>query len=505
MDVRRLFIAARERWWVVILIMACGTLAAVGITSRQEQQYESSVTFYLSTPAQPADAYQASLYGQQLVNTYVKLLGTDELARRVVAKGRLHQTVQAVTGKISGSAELNTVLLTAHAIDSTPAGARRITVAIAAVFGPMVSSLTNVPAAGKPSVVLVVVSGPTTATKVAPTRKLNYALGAILGLVLGLAFVAVRELMDKTIRADNQLAAANIRPIGSIGRMPKAASGPLLVGELAGSIAEEMRKLRTSLQHLPDRHPIQVIAVVSPRAADGKSTVAANLALAFAEADLRTLLIDANLRKPDLAHMLGLDGTVGLANVLQGEVRASAALQTWGANGLCVLPGGSVPEHPAELLASRQMAALIVNLRGQFDIVVIDTPALGPTTDASVTSLLSDGALVVVRNGRTTNEELQSALQALRSVDARLLGAVRNIVALGSYGDQARRGLTSYHRKHSAAQLPGSSDTNSYDSGHTTDGRRPAANGERPTPRPAPPRQSSARYTEPPESDEPKN
>src|ERR1019366_4107287 len=122
--------------------------------------------------------------------------------------------------------------------------------------------------------------------------------------------------------------------------------------------------------------PVKVIAVVSSEAAEGRSTVAINLALAFAEADRQTLLIDADLRRPRIAEYLGIEGAVGLSDVLARQVDLDTALQTWGEQKLHVLASGSLPPHPSELLGSRQMADLVARLRSEFDTTIIDTPPL---------------------------------------------------------------------------------------------------------------------------------
>ena len=244
MDVRGFFLAVRNRWLVVILATVIGAAAAVGITSREAKQYSSSVTFFVATPsAEPGQAYQANLYAQALVNSYVKLLSSEELARRVIAQAGLNATPHAVAGKISGTAGLNTVLLTASATDSTPAGAVRLSSAVAAVFGPMVSSLNNNynTTAGKAPIVLSVVSGPTSPVKVAPRRMLNYLLGILLGLAVGLAWAALRELLDTSGRSDEQVAAVGTGRLASISRIQRP--GPLPRHQALG-IRAEMEGLR---------------------------------------------------------------------------------------------------------------------------------------------------------------------------------------------------------------------------------------------------------------------
>jgi capsular exopolysaccharide synthesis family protein len=258
---------------------------------------------------------------------------------------------------------------------------------------------------------------------------LNYLLGILAGLVVGLALAALRELLDTSVRSDEQVAAAGTGVLASVSRIRRSRPLPLIGGGRDRSIlAEETRRLRTSLQYMQMDRPVKVIAVVSSEAAEGRSTVAMNLALAFAEAGHQTLLIDADLRRPQIAEYLGIEGAAGLSDVLAHQVDLDTALQTWGEQKLHVLASRSVPPHPSELLGSRQMADLVARLRSEFDIIILDTPPLRPVTDGVIAALLCDGAIVVVRNGRTSRAQLGYALQALRAVDVPVLGAVRNMV-----------------------------------------------------------------------------
>jgi capsular exopolysaccharide synthesis family protein len=237
----------------------------------------------------------------------------------------------------------------------------------------------------------------------------------------------VRELRDKSVRSDEQVAAIGTGVLASISRIRRYWPLPLARGGRS-ILAEEMRQLRTNLQYMQMDRPAKVIAVVSSEAAEGRSTVAINLAVAFAEADRQTLLIDADLRRPQIAEYLGIEGAAGLSEVLAQQVHLDSALQTWGEQELHVLASGSLPPHPSELLGSRQMADLVARLRSEFNTIIIDTPPLRPVTDGVTAALLCDGAIVVVRNGRTSRTQLGRALQVLRAVDVPVLGAVRNMV-----------------------------------------------------------------------------
>lgn len=152
------------------------------------------------------------------------------------------------------------------------------------------------------------------------------------------------------------------------------------------------------------------------------------------------LLIDADLRKPKLERYLDLEAGAGLTTVLIGEADVSQVVQEWGPDGLEVLASGPIPPNPSELLGSPAMEKIVRQVRDDYDVVIIDTPPLLPVTDAAVTSVLADGVILVVRYGRTRQDQVAHSLDALGSVDSRVLGTVLSMVPL-TRGDR----LPSYY------------------------------------------------------------
>jgi hypothetical protein len=128
-----------------------------------------------------------------------------------------------------------------------------------------------------------------------------------------------------------------------------------------------------------------------------------------------------------VAEYLNVEGAVGLTNVLAGQATVDDALQQWGSSGVFVLPAGSIPPNPSELLGSRNMEALLASLRMGFDIVIVDTPPLLPVTDAAVAATLVDGTVMVFRCGKTTTAQVRAAAESLAAVDAGVLGCVLNM------------------------------------------------------------------------------
>jgi capsular exopolysaccharide synthesis family protein len=160
---------------------------------------------------------------------------------------------------------------------------------------------------------------------------------------------------------------------------------------------------------------------------EGKTTTVVNLALALAEGGERVVLIEGDLRRPKVAEYLRLESAVGLTTVLIGKLPLEDAIQTTAHEKLDVLTSGSTPPNPAELLKSSTMANLLASLRERYDIVLIDAPPLLPVTDGALLSAQADGALLVVRHGKTTTDQVSLAVDRLEAVGAAPVGVIFNM------------------------------------------------------------------------------
>ncbi|WFE35878.1 polysaccharide biosynthesis tyrosine autokinase [Micromonospora sp. WMMD975] len=435
MDVFGYLRLVRRHWWIVLVTVMLTVGAAALVTVRTTPRYQASVTFFVNTPSQGVTAaYQGSLFLQQRVKSYADLLTSDRLAQSVVADAPLGLTADQVRGRIATSTKPDTVLLTATVTDTDQNRALKTAEALSAKFTDLVKKV-ETPGDNEPSPIKIeVVSGPrVTSSPVSPQPVRNLVLGGLLGLLAGAALAVLRGLADVRMRD----AAALQRVTGSplLGEIPyetSARSAPLIVGDAATSArAEAVRKLRTNLRFVDVHEPARVIAVTSALQGEGKTTMACNTAIALAEAGWRVLLIDADLRRPKAADYLGLDGGVGLTDVLVGDVQVADVVQRWGEKSLLVLPSGATPPNPSELLGSKAMADLLVALRESADIVIIDTAPLLAVTDGVVVAVQADGALLVTQQGRTSRSQVASAARALSSVSVRLLGCVLNMSKVG--------------------------------------------------------------------------
>jgi len=178
--------------------------------------------------------------------------------------------------------------------------------------------------------------------------------------------------------------------------------------------------------------PIATLVVTSADPKDGKTTIATNLAIAFAQSGQRVLLVDADLRRPRVHKGLEIENDRGLTDALVGEQRLADVAQKVDIDNLSVVTSGPLPPNPAELLHAPSFKHLLDQAASQYDRVIFDSPPLHAVTDAAVLAPQCAGALLVVREGVTTRDEVLSAIRRLRDVNAKILGAVLNDVAVGS-------------------------------------------------------------------------
>jgi len=264
-----------------------------------------------------------------------------------------------------------------------------------------------------------------------PKLLLNLVIGAVVGLMIGLLFAFALTTLDDSLKSAADVHATLGLPIlGVIGRIRSASLGHpryrLAMLLYPRSVASEaFRKVRTSLSFSDVDNGLRTIVVTSAGRSEGKTTVASNLALAFAQNGKRTILVDADLRQPMVHDIFGLPNDLGLSGALINDrVPATKFLAPTEEPNLSVLTAGQPPPNPAELLASKRMTRIIDALATQADIVVIDTPPLLAVTDAAVLATAVDGTILVVSAKRTKRAAARAAAATLQAVGGRVLGVV---------------------------------------------------------------------------------
>ncbi|MDV6305698.1 polysaccharide biosynthesis tyrosine autokinase [Rhodococcus cerastii] len=429
----------RTRWLVIVVTVAVAVLGALAVSLLTTPTYQSCSRVFVSTSGgtSVSESYQGNLFSQQRVASYSELVTGETLAARTIADLGLTMTPAKLAAEVTATSTPETVLLDLCVVDSSPGLARDIANSLAVQLTTLVRELETPEDGGAPTAgVRLVEEAKEAAAPIGPKTVRNIALGAAVGLLLGIALAVLRDRLDNTIKTRARLeAASGAALVGSI-PFDKAFKDNAVVpfGGGHSPSAEAFRELRTNLQFLDVDHPPRVIVVTSAVPTEGKTTVAVNLALALAEAGHQVVLVEGDLRRPRVSKYLGLIGAVGFSTVLAGQAGLSDVLQPTKFEGLQALASGPIPPNPSELLGSETARQVIADLHGMFDFVIIDGAPLLPVTDSAVLTAHSDGALVVARHGHTSEAEVGRAVENLDKIGARVLGAVLTMMPSGRKG-----------------------------------------------------------------------
>lgn len=432
----------RKRWRVISFVTLVVVALAAGVTLATTKTYAASTQFFVSTSGgdNVSALQQGNTFTQARVKSYSQLLESPKVLDPVITDLGLEISPEQLADKVTSTIPLDTVIIEVTVTDTSAEQAARIAGSIAKTFPATIEKIEQVESKAPSPVKVTVTKGAAVEpSPISPKPLRNIALGLVLGLLLGFGAALLRDLLDTSVKGERDLKLVTDRTVvGGIGYDSDAPEHPLIVQvDPRSQRAESFRSVRTNLQFIDVANPPKSIVVTSSVPGEGKSTTAANLALSLAETGQRVVVIEGDLRRPRLLEYLGLEGAVGLTDVLIGRVEVADVLQPVGTSGLQVLGAGPVPPNPSELLGSTPMAELIKTLESSFDYVLIDAPPLLPVTDAAVLSTVVDGALVVVGAGIVTREQLRHAIASLDSVNGRVLGLIMNRV-------QAKDGASAY-------------------------------------------------------------
>lgn len=430
----------RAHWRGVIALTLVGLVAAVAYNFTQPKIYAANATAFVSTGTSTNAAVGS--VGDSLAKSraasYVELAKGRKVAQLVIDKLGLNSTPDGLIGDITVVQPVDTVTLQITAKSTSPSQAQQLADAWVQALSDAVEDVENPNHEQDVETikVLPIAAAALPTSPVSPRTRLNMLIGLIAGFVLGMGYAMVRNLLDRRIRDAEQVERMFNTPV--VGGVPdekyfaheENERGPLAVldgGSGSGRVvAESFRKMRTNLSYMDVDNPPRIIVVTSPQPNDGKSTVAANLAAAVAASGSPTLLLDGDLRRPTVTTYMGAVAGGGLTDVLVGMAEPSDVIQDVPRlPQLKVVGAGQVPPNPSELLGSQAMRHLLLRFSKDY-IVIVDAPPLLPVTDAAILTRHADGALVVIRAGKTPDYELKAALSNLSAVNGRTLGVVIN-------------------------------------------------------------------------------
>lgn len=291
-----------------------------------------------------------------------------------------------------------------------------------------------------PNFLTVIEPAQLSTTPISPNVKLNVLLAAAVGFVLALGAALLLEYLDNTFKSVDDLnTSLGLVALGSIERITGNDYSERLITAHGtfSPLAESYRLVRSNIQFMGVDQPAKSIVISSTNPGEGKTTTAANLALIMAQADLKTVLVDADLRRPTLHKVFGVPNLGGLTDLLRSpEFDLTGQMKNVGVDNLQLLTSGPLPPNPSELLGSQRMAQLVQSLQEIADVVIFDSSPILATTDATILAKRTDGLIMVTRAGSTRRDLTKLAVKRLQQVGINILGVVLNQVSSKSGSSQ---------------------------------------------------------------------
>jgi len=412
-------------WWVLLIGLAAGGSAAWGVSKLVSPTYRATATIVVNQSAAPGTVtYSDALLSQQLVKTYARMATQRVVLEEVAEELQLSMDLGDLGDLLAGIAIAQTQLLEIRAETPDPTFARDLANAVARVF--IEQQQPFLPTGRGDLALRIAQPAVLPEIPIAPRIHLNTLLGALAGLLAAATITTLLEYRDDTIKSPDDLQRLGLASLGVVGVLTTARRSQPSAGRLAPPDAEAYRKIRTGIDLWGLPRPSRLL-VTSASQAEGKSTTAANLAIAFGQADQQVVLVDADLRRPHLHRLFNLRNTRGLTSLLVNrEANPSAALRPTGFKNLLLVPAGPSPSNAAELLATARMQDVMNKLAGLADIVIVDSPPVLGVADPVILAAGGGGALLVAQAGVTRPQRLVRARGALLSANVVLLGAVIN-------------------------------------------------------------------------------
>ena len=412
----------RRRWMFLVTTAVC-VAALVAVTLALPKRYDATATLFVGEQDTRGDALALDTgVGEQLARTYTTLAAQPSVADLVRARMPSAGTRDALLERMTFAPVERTQLLQITARDDTPQRARDLANLYANTFVERVAESFKRSAA--PTQISLTEPAVAPAQAALPNVPLYLGFGAVLALLVSAGAVLLRDRLDDRLRVEVDDQDVLGRPI--VARVPDF-SGRRAAG---AAVDDAFRLLRANTDFASEARP-RVVGVTSATPLDGKSTIAARLAIAAAQAGESVVLVEADLRRPGLRHTIAGEGVephpTGLTNYLAGTAGLDDVVRPHPTHaGLSVVWPGPLPPNPTQLLGYSRLQHLLAELRGHFDRVVLDTSPISVGADASVVLPRADGVLFVVDGQRTSRSAARAGLAQLETSRAPILGVVVN-------------------------------------------------------------------------------
>lgn len=435
-EVKKLVLTLIKRWWIVALTTAVMAVGGYYYTSNYVTPiYTATTTMYVQNTTE-YNGYISSgdlESSKRLLNTYIVLLQSSSVMAKVAEEVGMGYNSEYIRSMVSAAAVNETELLRITVRNPNPQHAQLIADAIAKYAPDEIMRVIN---AGH---VEVVDAAKLPASPSYPNVRQDAIQWGALGFVLACVVILLKEILDARIKSEEDIRRVTEIPVVGVvpstykmkkGRPSRAAA--LLTKNSSHIVHEAYRATRTNLLFTLSGKPHGRVMITSASPSEGKTTTSANLAISFAQANKTVLMIDSDMRNPGLHKLFSTNSEPGLSDILGGFAEYSCVVNTMVDN-LSILPAGTVPPNPAELLVSLAFEKMLEYYTDKYDYIFVDTPPTNMFSDSISVAGKFDGVILVTKYAWTRREQIKHMIEQFAKVSAKIIGTVINDVEMKSY------------------------------------------------------------------------
>lgn len=398
----------------ILFVLAVGTLNYITFSPT----YKASTKVMIGEVEKPEGIEIDQRYiNQKNINNYSEIsksrLVMDEVKKNLKIESNYKEIVKNIEVKILPETNFIEIEVTGNESEMVSKVANEI-VTVSIKYAKDIAEINNIKVVDKAS---------PSKEPIKSNSKTNAILGGVLGLMIGIILTFAHEGLDTTIKTPQDIKKYLDLPITGI--LPSVNSKLIMDEEPDSFTFESYRSLRTNIEFLNNQKEIKSMLITSPVYNVDKSIVSANIAIAIAQTQKRVLLVDGNLRKPEIHQYFALKNENGLSNILNENIDYKKVIHILEKEkNLHILTSGSNFKDSGELLTSKKMKDFIKEVNNEYDIIILNSPSLGIITDATVLSTIADGTMLVCKSGQSNINEIKMGKNILDKVDANILGVI---------------------------------------------------------------------------------
>lgn len=434
----RVWEALRKFWALIVGLTLVAGVAGYLVSSTVTPQFQSTATLYfaLDQGTTGADLNQGATYTQNQMLSFAQIATSSRVLEPVISDLELPSTPRELARTVAITIPQDTSILEVTVTSTDPERAADIANRVSAEIAVVVQEVGAKGPEGAATITASVIDDAVApSVQSSPNKTRDAGLAAALGFLLGVLAAFIATIADTRVRNEAAVARITDHPVlGVVTQAKRGTDAALIVArEPHSHIAEDFRRVQSAIAFTVIGRRSRRLLVTSASPGEGKSTFSTNLALTLADTGERTLLVDADLRRPRVADLFGIDSSVGLTTVLMEESDLDAAAFSWGESGPDILASGALPPNPAAIVTSDAFRAVLDAASERYDVVILDSPPVLTVADSNLLAPLADGVVIVVDASKTRLPQLANTVRSIESAGGRILGIVLNKTRLSRH------------------------------------------------------------------------